>query len=42
VGLLLGFARQVRALQSGSLRLYLAYLFASLVIVLLLARQGGV
>ncbi|MHB8990347.1 MAG: hydrogenase 4 subunit B [Chloroflexota bacterium] len=35
---LLALARQIRALQNGSLRSYLAYLCATLVVVLLLSR----
>ncbi len=38
VGLLLGVSTAVRRIQSGSLRLYLVYLFAALVVALLLTR----
>jgi hydrogenase-4 component B len=38
IGLLLRGAHVVRALQNGSLRLYLTYMFATLVVALLLAR----
>jgi hydrogenase-4 component B len=41
VGLALSAARQVRAIQNGSLRTYLAYMFVTLVVALLLARPGG-
>jgi hypothetical protein len=41
VGLLMMAAGQVRALQNGSLRTYLAYMFVTLVVALLLARPGG-
>lgn len=35
---LLGLARQIRTLQNGSLRTYLAYICGTLVVVLLLTR----
>jgi len=41
VGLVMIAARQVRTLQNGSLRTYLAYMFVTLVVALLLARPGG-
>jgi hydrogenase-4 component B len=41
VGLVLSASRQIRALQNGSLRTYLAYMFVTLVVALLLARPGG-
>jgi len=37
-GLLMRAAHTVRVLQNGSLRLYLAYMFATLIVALLLAR----
>jgi hydrogenase-4 component B len=40
-GLVMLAARQVRTLQNGSLRTYLAYMFVTLVVALLLARPGG-
>jgi hydrogenase-4 component B len=41
VGLGLRAAREVRVLQNGSLRAYLAYMLVTLVVALLLARPGG-
>jgi hydrogenase-4 component B len=41
VRLCLGAAREVRILQNGSLRSYLAYMLVTLVAALLLARPGG-
>lgn len=38
VGVLLGFSRRMRTLQSGSTRAYLAYLFVTLLVVLVLTR----
>jgi hydrogenase-4 component B len=38
VSLLLAASHQIRLLQNGSLRAYLAYLFVTLVVVLLVAR----
>jgi hydrogenase-4 component B len=35
---LLGLAQRIRVLQTGSVRMYLAYIFATLVVVLLLSR----
>jgi hydrogenase-4 component B len=41
VGLVMIAARQIRSVQNGSLRTYLAYMFVTLVVALLLARPGG-
>ena len=41
IGLSLRAAHEVRVLQSGSLRSYLAYMLVTLVVALLLARPGG-
>jgi hydrogenase-4 component B len=38
VDLLVGASHQIRLLQNGSLRTYLAYVFVTLVVVLVLAR----
>jgi hydrogenase-4 component B len=38
VRLLLGTAHRVRLLQNGSLRTYLAYMFAALIVAILVAR----
>ena len=37
----LAAAREVRVLQNGSLRSYLAYMLVTLIVALLLARPGG-
>jgi hydrogenase-4 component B len=41
IGLFVRAAREVRILQNGSLRSYLAYTLVTLVVALLLARPGG-
>jgi hydrogenase-4 component B len=38
VGLLMAVSQRVRLLQNGSIRAYLAYIFITLVVVLVLAR----